>query len=104
MPEVGGFGDPEKGWYWIGRDMPDLPAMQKAHDQFTDILRKEGVDVVLVGEAAPGRMKQIFTRDSVRRHQGRRDRDASCPQGAPRRGTAGDPCAGTRRLPDRRQR
>ena len=19
MPEIGGFGDPEKGWYWMGR-------------------------------------------------------------------------------------
>ena len=64
MPEVGGYGDPEKGWYWIGKELPDLAAMQKAHDQFTGILRKEGVNVVLVGEAAPGRMKQVYTRDS----------------------------------------
>ena len=28
MPEIGGFGDPEKGWYWMGRTLPDLPAMQ----------------------------------------------------------------------------
>ena len=65
MPEIGGFGDPEKGWYWMGRTLPDLPAMQRAHDEFTRLLRSEGVEVVLVGEAAPGAMKQIFTRDSV---------------------------------------
>lgn len=65
MPEIGGFGDPEKGWYWMGRTLPDLPAMQKAHDEFTRLLRSEGVEVVLVGEAAPGAMKQIYTRDSV---------------------------------------
>lgn len=65
MPEIGGFGDPEKGWYWMGRTMPDLPAMQRAHDDFTRLLRSEGVEVVLVGEAAPGAMKQIYTRDSV---------------------------------------
>jgi N-dimethylarginine dimethylaminohydrolase len=65
MPEIGGFGDPEKGWYWIGKTMPDLAAMQKAHDALTAALRGEGVDVILVDKAAPGRMKQIFTRDSV---------------------------------------
>ncbi|SIT57598.1 conserved hypothetical protein [Mesorhizobium prunaredense] len=65
MPEVGGFGDPEKGWYWMGRTMPDLPAMQRAHDEFTNLLRSEGVDVILVDKAAPGAMKQIYTRDSV---------------------------------------
>lgn len=65
MPEVGGFGDPERGWYWMGRTMPDLPAMQRAHDEFTSLLRSEGVDVILVDKAAPGAMKQIYTRDSV---------------------------------------
>jgi N-dimethylarginine dimethylaminohydrolase len=65
MPEIGGFGDPEKGWYWMGRTMPDLPAMQRAHDALVKILQAEGVEVVYVGEAAPSRMKQIYTRDSV---------------------------------------
>jgi N-dimethylarginine dimethylaminohydrolase len=65
LAEIGGFGDPEKGWYWMGRTMPDLEAMQRAHDSFTSLLRAEGVDVVLVDKAAPGAMKQIYTRDSV---------------------------------------
>ena len=65
MPEIGGFGDPDKGWYWIGKTMPDLAAMQKAHDALSAALRAEGVDVILVDKAAPGRMKQVFTRDSV---------------------------------------
>jgi N-dimethylarginine dimethylaminohydrolase len=65
MPEIGGFGDPKKGWYWIGKTMPDLAAMQKAHDALVSALKAEGVDVILVDKAAPGRMKQIFTRDSV---------------------------------------
>jgi N-dimethylarginine dimethylaminohydrolase len=65
MPDIGGFGDPEKGWYWMGRTLPDLPAMQKAHDALAAILRAEGVDIVYVDRAAPGRMKQIYTRDSV---------------------------------------
>ncbi|WP_108260987.1 dimethylarginine dimethylaminohydrolase family protein [Mangrovicoccus ximenensis] len=65
MPEIGGFGDPEKGWYWMGKTLPDLAAMQAAHDTLAATLRAEGVDVVLVDKAAPGAMKQIFTRDSV---------------------------------------
>ncbi|MDQ0471992.1 dimethylarginine dimethylaminohydrolase family protein [Labrys wisconsinensis] len=65
MPEIGGFGDPEKGWYWIGKTMPDLPAMQKAHDTLAATLKAEGVAVIYVDKAAPGRMKQVFTRDSV---------------------------------------
>ncbi len=65
LQEIGGFGDPDEGWYWIGKTMPDLPAMQKAHDALTAALKAEGVDVIMVGDAAKGRMKQIFTRDSV---------------------------------------
>ncbi len=65
MPEIGGFGDPEKGWYWMGRTLPDLPAMQAAHDALAGVLKAEGVEIVYVGDAAPGRMKQIYTRDSV---------------------------------------
>ena len=65
MPEIGGFGDPAKGWYWMGKTMPDLPAMQAAHDALAAMLKAEGVEIVYVGEAAPGRMKQIYTRDSV---------------------------------------
>src|SRR5205085_609784 len=36
-----------------------------AHDALSAALRAEGVDVILVDKAAPGRMKQVFTRDSV---------------------------------------
>ena len=39
MPEIGGFGDPEKGWYWMGRTLPDLPAMQAAHDALAKLLK-----------------------------------------------------------------
>jgi hypothetical protein len=94
MPEIGGFGDPEKGWYWMGRTLPDLPAMQGAHDALAALLKSEGVEIVYVGEAAPGRMKQIYTRDSVIGVKGRRCRRAACEARAPRGGAAGHPCAG----------
>lgn len=65
MPEVGGYGDPEEGWYWIGKDMPDLEAMQLAHDRLTAALTAENVKIHYVGEAAPGRLNQVYTRDNV---------------------------------------
>src|SRR3954468_17262675 len=43
MPEIGGFGDPDKGWYWIGKTVPDLAAMQKAHDALVAVLQAKGV-------------------------------------------------------------
>jgi N-dimethylarginine dimethylaminohydrolase len=64
MPEIGGFGDPKKHWYWIGKTPPDLALMQKQHDALVKALKAEGVEVALLDRAAPGRMKQIFTRDS----------------------------------------
>ena len=64
MPEIGGFGDPATGWYWIGKTPPDLALMQRQHDALVRALEAEGVEVVLLNRAAPGRMKQIFTRDS----------------------------------------
>lgn len=64
MPEIGGFGDPDSGWYWIGKTPPDLALMQKQHDALVKALKAEGVDVILTDRAARGRMKQIYTRDS----------------------------------------
>jgi N-dimethylarginine dimethylaminohydrolase len=59
------FGDEQEGWYWRGKDGPDLQAMQAQHDAYTTLLREEGVEVVYLDEVAPGRMKSCYTRDSV---------------------------------------
>jgi N-dimethylarginine dimethylaminohydrolase len=59
------FGDEQRGWYWRGTEGPDLAAMQKQHDAYAAALRAEGVDVVYLDEAAPGRMKSCYTRDAV---------------------------------------
>ncbi len=85
----------------MGRTMPDLPAMQRAHDEFTGLLRSEGVDVILVDKAAPGAMKQIYTRDSVIAFR-RRHRDASWRGGCAAARSCGDQGAGQGRLPDPR--
>ena len=58
------FGDIQAGWYWRGNAPPDLAAMQAQHDAYVATLRAEGVEVAFIDEAAPGRMKTCFTRDS----------------------------------------
>lgn len=59
------LGDEQAGWYWRGAEAPDLPAMQAQHDAYVALLRREGVEVVYLEAAAPGRMKSCYTRDSV---------------------------------------
>jgi len=65
LPDIGAFGDPEKGWYWRGDTVPDLAAQQEQHDGLVAALREEGAEVVFVDECAPGKMKTVYTRDSV---------------------------------------
>jgi N-dimethylarginine dimethylaminohydrolase len=65
LPDIGAYGDPETGWYWRGDKVPDLAAMQAQHDALVAALREEGVEIVFLDECAPGRMKSVYTRDSV---------------------------------------
>ena len=92
------FGDEQTGWYWRGTEGPDLAAMQAQHDAYTAVLRSEGVEVVYLDEAGPGRMKSCYTRDSRDRGRRRRHRHAARPPHPPRRGAAGDPHARPPRL------
>lgn len=63
--EIGAFGDVQTGWYWRGKEGPDLPAMQRQHDAFVAALKAEGVEVMFLDKVAEGRMKSCYTRDSV---------------------------------------
>ena len=63
--DMNAFGDVQRGWYWRGTEAPDLVAMQKQHDAYAAALRAEGVEVIYLDEAAPGRMKSCYTRDAV---------------------------------------
>lgn len=63
--EIGAFGDLQAGWYWRGKEGPDLAAMQAQHDGFVAALKAEGVEVVFLDAVAEGRMKSCYTRDSV---------------------------------------
>ena len=65
LEDLGAFGDPESGWYWRGRDVPALDTLQSEHDKLVATLRAEGVEVVMLDQVAPGRMKSCYTRDSV---------------------------------------
>jgi N-dimethylarginine dimethylaminohydrolase len=65
LPDIGAFGDAAKGWYWRGDTIPDLAAQQAQHDALANALRDEGAEVVYVDKCAPGKMKTVYTRDSV---------------------------------------
>lgn len=64
IPETGAFGDIESGWYWQSDTIPDVSEIQAQHDAFTELLRNEGVEVVLLDEVESGRFKSMYTRDS----------------------------------------
>jgi N-dimethylarginine dimethylaminohydrolase len=64
IPELGAHGDPATGAYWRGEHIPSLAEQQAQHDALATALREEGVEVVMLNAAAPGRHKSIYTRDS----------------------------------------
>jgi N-dimethylarginine dimethylaminohydrolase len=64
IPELGAYGDPATGAYWRGEVRPTLAEQQAQHDALATALREEGVEVVYLKRAAPGRHKSIYTRDS----------------------------------------
>jgi N-dimethylarginine dimethylaminohydrolase len=63
--EMGAYGDVQTGWYWRGSEGPDLAGMQRQHDAYVALLKKEGVEIVMLDGAAPDRMKSCYTRDVV---------------------------------------
>lgn len=64
IPELGAYGDPKSGAYWRGEVIPSLAEQQAQHDALAAALRDEGVEVVYLRRAAPGRHKSVYTRDS----------------------------------------
>jgi N-dimethylarginine dimethylaminohydrolase len=70
IPELGAYGDPKTGAYWRGEVIPSLAEQQAQHDALAAALREEGVEVVHLKRAAPGRHKSIYTRDSCIAVQG----------------------------------
>ena len=58
--------DPDGGWYWESREAPDVALMRSQHAGLVAALEAEGVDVVLIEEAAAGHLSRpIYTRDPL---------------------------------------
>lgn len=57
--------DPEGGWYWTGREPPDLERVAVQHAGLVAALREQGVEVT-VAEALGGRfVKAMYVRDPL---------------------------------------
>lgn len=65
LPEIGAYGDPEAGWYWRGKELPDLTAMQQQHDRLMQVLYAEGVRMENIDAVPRGQHKAVSTRDAV---------------------------------------
>ncbi|MGE0749693.1 MAG: dimethylarginine dimethylaminohydrolase family protein [Variibacter sp.] len=63
LPDIGAHGDPKAGWYWRGKEPPDLPAMQAQHDALAQALRNEGIEIVYLKDVPKRQHKSISTRD-----------------------------------------
>jgi len=62
-PTIEALIDDDEQWYFRSQEPPNLQLLQKQHDQMTEILRKEGVEVVYV-DGSPRDPKAMFTRDN----------------------------------------
>jgi N-dimethylarginine dimethylaminohydrolase len=63
IPEIGAHGNIAEGWYWRGKEPPDLAGMQSQHDALVQALRDEGVTVVYLEDVPERQHKSISTRD-----------------------------------------
>lgn len=64
-PDLGALVDPSLNWYWTGRHVPDLDAVQSQYDGFVDLLRQNDVEVVFADELPRSYTKSIYTRDPL---------------------------------------
>ncbi len=65
IPEIGSFGDVERGWYFQSETPPDVPAMQAEHDAMVTALQGAGVEVFYAEGVDGGRLKSCYTRDPL---------------------------------------
>jgi len=61
--EAGALIGDKGSWYWRDRKGPNIQLMQKQHDNFANVLRKEGVEIVYLDDINLNRPKAVFTRD-----------------------------------------
>ena len=65
IPEIGSFGDVERGWYFQSETPPDVPAMQAEHDALVAALKAAGIEVFYAEGVEGGRLKSCYTRDPL---------------------------------------
>jgi len=54
---------PDRQWYWMGKERPDLEKAQAQHDALAEALRREGAEVVYLTNRLPNKTRSVFTRD-----------------------------------------
>lgn len=64
IEEIGSFGDRQKGWYFQSDVIPDWDEFRLQHDNLAELLRSEGVEVVMLDSVEADGIKSIYTRDS----------------------------------------
>ena len=64
IEEIGSYGDQQKGWYFQSDVIPDWGEFQAQHDSLAELLRSEGVEVVMLDSIEADGIKSIYTRDS----------------------------------------
>ncbi len=62
--EIGAYLDPERRWYWAGRDFPDLALLHAEHDKLAATLEAHDVEVVYAPDLER-HSKGVFTRDPL---------------------------------------
>jgi N-dimethylarginine dimethylaminohydrolase len=65
IPEIGSYGDPEKGWYFQSDTPPDVAKMQAQHDGMVAALQAEGIEVFHAEGVDDTRLKSCYTRDPL---------------------------------------
>ncbi|GAA3649647.1 dimethylarginine dimethylaminohydrolase family protein [Microbacterium marinilacus] len=64
-PDLGAFLDPDRRWYWAGRELPDLETLHREYDGFLTALRAEDVEIVEAPALEDRFTKAVFTRDPL---------------------------------------
>ncbi|MCR2762484.1 arginine deiminase family protein [Microbacterium sp. zg.B48] len=64
LPGVDALVDPDRRWYWTGKDAPDMPRVHNEHEGFVQALRDKGVEVFFADDL-PSYTKSLYTRDPL---------------------------------------
>jgi N-dimethylarginine dimethylaminohydrolase len=63
--KLGAAFDPAARWYWMQRQAPDLPKMQRQHDELVAILRSFDVETHVLDPLPGVFTKSVYTRDPL---------------------------------------